>query len=237
MSGADTREFLNYWESEGAHYVRRGDYDWMASLVPGQRVLEIGCGLGFGTQALLRRKLKVLAIDSLPECLAATRARCPEEDLQLVAADLLNLESGQIQAMQAFAPDTVVCWLMGAPGNITGAHAGDGGKAVVAYREQAHRKLAELACALPSVQHLHLVDRTMMAWQAKDIGRDTLIRYHGEKTFAGLPLLAERSRALYRKLEDNAVGGIQGRKLPPALRGSLQGVVPVLASLIAQRRT
>lgn len=237
MSGADTQEFLNYWESEGAHYVRRGDYDWMASQVPGQRVLEMGCGLGFGTQALLRRKLAVLAIDSLPECLQATRVRCPEEGLQLLPADLLSLDAAQLDIVRDFAPDTVVCWLMGAPGNITGAHAGDGGKAVVAYREQAHRKIAELACALPGVRYLHLVDRTMMAWQAKDIGRDTLIKYHGAKTFADLPLLAERSRALYRKLEDNAVGGIQGRKLPPALRGSLPGVVPVLASLIAQRRT
>ena len=47
----------------------------MAGLVPGRRVLEIGCGLGFGTAALAARGLEVLAIDSLPECLAATRER------------------------------------------------------------------------------------------------------------------------------------------------------------------
>ena len=48
MSGATVVEFLAYWQNEGDAYVRRGDYEWMAAQVPGQRVLEIGCGLGFG---------------------------------------------------------------------------------------------------------------------------------------------------------------------------------------------
>ena len=55
MSGATVAEFIAYWEGEGQAYVRRGDYAWMAGLVPGQRVLEIGCGIGFGTQALVDR--------------------------------------------------------------------------------------------------------------------------------------------------------------------------------------
>ena len=49
MSGATTTDFIDYWQKEGEAYAKRGDYDWMASLVPGRRVLEIGCGTGFGT--------------------------------------------------------------------------------------------------------------------------------------------------------------------------------------------
>ena len=75
MSGQTVAEFMAYWEAEGLAYVRRGDYDWMAALVPGKRVLEIGCGVGFSTAALLRRGLAVLAVDSLVECLDATRQR------------------------------------------------------------------------------------------------------------------------------------------------------------------
>ena len=45
MSGQTVAEFMAYWEAEGLAYVRRGDYDWMAALVPGKRVLEIGCGV------------------------------------------------------------------------------------------------------------------------------------------------------------------------------------------------
>jgi cyclopropane fatty-acyl-phospholipid synthase-like methyltransferase len=47
MSGATVADFLAYWEVEGERYVKRGDYEWMAGLVPGRRVLEIGCGVGF----------------------------------------------------------------------------------------------------------------------------------------------------------------------------------------------
>ncbi|MGB9355610.1 MAG: class I SAM-dependent methyltransferase, partial [Azonexus sp.] len=125
MSGATVSEFLAYWESEGEAYVRCGDYDWMAGLVPGRRVLEIGCGLGFGTAALAARGLAVLALDSLPECLAATRERLGDAagQIGLMQADVAALAAEQLAAIEEFAPDVVVCWLMGAPSATTGAMA------------------------------------------------------------------------------------------------------------------
>lgn len=232
MSGATVSEFIAYWAVEGEAYVRRGDYEWMASLVPGQRVLEIGCGVGFATQALLARGLDVLAIDSLPECLEATRQRADGAKLQLLQAELTALSEAQRQQIEAFAPDTVVCWLMGAPADVTGATASDGGRAVIAYRERIHRLVAELAASLPSVQALHLLDRTAIPWQAKDIGRDTLVRYHAGKTLVDLPFTAERQHALYRKLGESAAGLAQMRKTHP----SMKGVVPTLASLLVERK-
>ena len=234
MSGATIVEFLAYWKNEGEAYVRRGDYEWMAAQVPGQRVLEIGCGLGFGTQALVGRGLAVLAIDTLPECLAATRERLGEADngVTIIQGDIAALAAEQQAAIAAFAPDTVICWLMGAPADTTGAAAGDGGQAVVAYRESVHRQVAELAAALPSVRWLHLVDRTAIPWQAKDIGRDTLVRYHLGKTLLDLPFAAERGNALYRKLEGSTLEMAQLRRAYP----SLKGVVPTLASLMAERK-
>ncbi len=233
MSGATVVEFLAYWQKEGEACVRRGDYEWMAAQVPGQRVLEIGCGLGFGTAALVTRGLAVLAVDSLPECLAATRERlgAAANDVTLIHGDVAELAEEQRAAIAAFAPDTVVCWLMGAPADITGAAAGDGGKAVVVYRESVHRQVAALAAALPAVRWLHLVDRTAIPWQAKDIGRDTLVNYHMGKTLRDLPFAAERGNALYRKLEGSALEMAQLRRAYP----SLKGVVPTLASLMAER--
>lgn len=226
MSGATVGEFLAYWEAEGQAYVAHGDYAWMAGLVPGRRVLEIGCGPGFSTQALAARGLSVLAIDALAECLAATQARVAGVDVQLLAADLLALSAEQVARIERFAPDCVVCWLMGAPADITRAAAGDGGQAVIAYREKLHRRAAELAASLPSVAALHLVDRTAIPWQAKDIGRDTLVQYHSGKTLRELPFLTDRRNALYRKLETTTQ-----RALP-----ALKGVVPTLASLLAERK-
>lgn len=232
MSGATVAEFLGYWEEEGLAYVRRGDYDWMAGLVPGRKVLEIGCGVGYATQALAARGLSVLAIDSLPECLAATRARVAGLDVTLLEAEATALGAAQRAAIEAFAPDVVVCWLMGAPATTTGATASDGGQAVVAYRERIHRAVAELAAGLPSVQTLHLVDRTVIPWQAKDIGRDTLVRYHAGKTLLDLPFAAERKNALYRKLDDGGAEVERIRKSHP----SLKSAVPTLASLLVERK-
>ena len=232
MSGASVADFIGYWEVEGQAYVRRGDYEWMASLVPGRRVLEIGCGVGFATQALVARGLSVLALDTLDECLAATRARVEGRDVTFLQAEITALTDDQRAKLENFAPDTVVCWLMGAPAEITGASATDGGQAVAAYREKIHRNVAELAANLPTVQVLHFVDRTAIPWQAKDIGRDTLVRYHSDKTLLDLPWTAERRNALYRKLDDNGVATAKFRNSHP----SLKSVVPTLASLLAERK-
>lgn len=233
MSGRSVAEFLAYWEAEGQAYVRRGDYDWMAAQLPGRRVVEIGCGVGYSTAALIARGLAVLALDSLPECLSATRGRTPSDELTLMEADLSALSDSQKDDIAQFLPDTVVCWLMGAPAEVTGATPSAAGQqAVAAYRERMHRLVAELAAGLPTVRYLHFVDRTAIAWQAKDIGRDTLVRYHNDKTLGGLPFAGERRLALYRKIEDGAAGVALLRKPHP----SLKSVVPTLASLLVERK-
>ncbi|OMG55094.1 hypothetical protein BJN45_08065 [Azonexus hydrophilus] len=229
MSEGSVAGFLGYWTAEGEAYARAGDYAWMASLVPGTRVLEIGCGPGFGSEALLARGLSVLVLDHLAECLELARGRAAAASF--LQADVSALTAGQLAQIEAFAPETVVCWLLGAPAEMTGATPVDGGRAVVAYRERIHRAVAELAASLPGVRALHLVDRTAIPWQAKDIGRDTLVRYHLEKTLSGLPFTATRGNALYRKLGDTIASAGQVHQSRPALRH----VVPTLASLLAIR--
>ena len=235
---ASTADFLAYWLQEGESYAKRGDYDWMAALVPGQRVLEIGCGVGFGTAALAQRGLAVLALDALPECLEMTRQRLAAQsataasELQWLQTDLETLDDAAHAQIAAFVPETVVCWLMGAPAEQTGATGSEAGQAVAAYRERMHRIVALLAASLPSVRALHLVDRTAIPWQAKDIGRDTLVRYHVGKTLLDLPFLAERKNALYRKLEGETIDLSEIRRAHPTLKS----VVPTLASLVAERK-
>lgn len=232
MSGATVSEFIAYWVAEGQNYARRGDYEWMAALLPGKRILEIGCGPGFGTQALVDWGLSVLVVDSLSECLALTQSRVGQGNLQVMLAEVTDLSDAQRAGIAAFAPDTVVCWLMGAPASVTGAGISDGGQAVVTYREKIHRVIAELAASLPTVDFLHYVDRTVIPWQAKDIGRDTLLNYHLGKTLLDLPFTAVRANALYRKIEGGAAEMAAIRRSYPAVKG----VVPTLASLLAERK-
>lgn len=233
MSGRTVADFLGYWANEGEIYARCGDYEWMAGLVPGKRVLEIGCGLGFGTEALTLRGMDVLALDTLDECIVAARQRVAGRGaVSFMQAEVTALDDEQRAGVLAFCPDTVVCWLMGAPASVTGASAHDGGQAVAAYREKIHRAVAELAASLACVRFLHFVDRTAIPWQAKDIGRDTLVRYHLGKTLLGLPFSATRTNALYRKLGDKVVDMATARRTGPALKS----VTPTLASLLAERK-
>lgn len=229
MSGQRLADFLGYWQSEGEAYARHGDYDWMAAQLPGRRVLEIGCGPGFGTAALAAGGRAVFSVDSQPDCIAAASARTGGGEVRFAGFDLAAPDPAVEADILAFAPDSVVCWLMGAPAEVTGAKPGDGGKAVIAYRERMHRLVAELASRLPEVRHLHLVDRTALAWAAKDVGRDVLVRYHGASTVAGLPWRGERRHALYRKLDEAPARS--AAPTAPALRG----MVPVLASLLFER--
>lgn len=238
MLGKSVADFLAYWEEEGQSYVRRGDYAWMAERIPVGRVLEIGCGLGFATQALHARACQVLALDSLDECLdlASQRLGVNAEGVAFLQADVTALDAAQRSKIGDFAPLSVVCWLMGAPAETTGASSSTGGQAVAAYRERIHRAVAQLAASLPSVQYLHFVDRTAIPWQAKDIGRDTLVRYHLDKTLASLPFATAREYALYRKLGDKVVNIEQLRaQLQYQSHPALKHVVPTLASLLARR--
>lgn len=229
MTSPDVTQFLDYWVHEGESYARAGDYDWMAQQLPPEhlpgRVLEIGCGPGFGIRALLAAGYEVLSLDNLPDCIELARSRVAAMGGQagFCLDDIFSLSTPTREELLAFSPTAVVCWLMGAP-----AGAGGGPAAVVNYRERAHRAIAELAASLPSVRCLHLVDRTAMAWQAKDIGRDTLLGYHQSKTLQGLPFTVDRSDAMYRKL-----AGAAGTQ--PSRHPAMKGAIPVLASLLARR--
>lgn len=47
---------LARWQAESLQLERAGLYDWLANRIPGQRVLEIGCGFGASTAALIKRE-------------------------------------------------------------------------------------------------------------------------------------------------------------------------------------
>lgn len=221
------------WLTEGERHARAGDYGWMADLVPDGTVLEIGCGGGFSTQALHAAGHAVLVLEPEAACRELVSAKLQAEG---IAARVLPLTveaamtPDSLSEIMAFAPQTVVCWLMGGTDASVEA-AGPGapiGKAVQAFREGVHRQVAELAARLPSVRQIHLVDRTAFPWKIKDTARDTLVLYHMATTFAGLPFVLHKSDTLYRKLDATAWPDV-------GARDRVAGIVPVLGSLVARR--
>jgi len=86
----------------------RNYFAWQASLVLpelGQRVIELGCGLGNFTGMLLDREI-VLALDVEPECVARLRTRYPDHpNLHTFDGDLSSVQD----EIARFRPDSCVC--------------------------------------------------------------------------------------------------------------------------------
>lgn len=229
------------WQEEGEKHWRAGDYAWMAERVGGKRVLEIGCGTGFGTLAMATRGLLLMALEPKSDCIAVAGERVRDS----LPADLHALSGGAspiflqvgVDSIDTemrhriieFAPDWVVCWLMGADDRVLD-HSLPPAQSVQKYREAVHRCVAELAATLPSVVAVNLIDRTAFPWKIKDTARETMILYHQDSTFADLPFRIALSDTLYRKLD------ARPWPMPVGRSGAAgPGMVPVLGSLVARR--
>jgi hypothetical protein len=217
------------WRQEAEIHQRCGDYQWMAERLPGSRVVEVGCGAGFGTAAIAARGCRVAVIEPLVRCREwVTTAGLPAVEL-LLDVPVEALTDEQRDRLAAFAPDAIVCWLAGgseAQIAAAGMPPDAGGQRVKAFREAMHRNVARLAVALPTVKAVHLVDRSAFAWQIRDVARDTLVGYHAATTFKALPFAIDRAEALYRRLD-------AGRWSTELQRRG--GATPVLGSLVARR--
>lgn len=73
------KTYIQNWRINANGHHSQGHYDWMAGQVKGYvRSLEIGCGVGHSTLALLRDAHQVVCIEENPHCIAATQALLTE---------------------------------------------------------------------------------------------------------------------------------------------------------------
>jgi ubiquinone/menaquinone biosynthesis C-methylase UbiE len=84
-------------------------FAWQHRLVTrelGQRVIEIGCGIGNFTRLMLDREA-VLAVDAESDCIARLQQRFPDRpNLSAVACDVMAPQFGDLQSFRA---DSCVC--------------------------------------------------------------------------------------------------------------------------------
>jgi hypothetical protein len=219
------------WFAEAGIHERAGDYAWLAERLPGRRVLEVGCGAGLGSLAILAQGAKLLVVEPLAECRDALAARLAATgraaSVTVIAGEVGTLGPEALETLGAFAPDCVVCWLAGgSAAQLAECGAAGAADPVKAFRESLHRQVARLAASLPGVAAVQIADRTAFPWHIKDTARDALVGYHRGSTFADLPFAVDRGGALFRKLDV----GRWSRELQR--RG---GMTPVLGSLVARR--
>ena len=215
---------LARWQAESAALARSGVYTWLASRVPGPRVLEIGCGFGASTSALAKAGKSVFALDNRMDCLEATRTIVPQAMYGM--ADVHHYDDRLLEDLRQFAPDAVVCWLAGAPADALPRDVPEA-YAVMQHRLVLQQSVVRLAACLDTVQTVHLADRTAFAWKMKDTGRQTMVRMLTSAVVSDTPFDVVETDVQFRKLEG-------GPGYSTAL--AMPGVVPVIGEATLKRR-
>ena len=218
---------LARWQSESAALAGSGVYAWLAGRVPGTRVLEIGCGFGASTASLAKAGKTVFALDNRMDCLQATQQLVPEATYGM--ADVHHYDARLLADLEAFAPDAVICWLAGGPAealprDVPAAYA------VMQHRLILQQAVVTLAAKLPSVQTVHLADRTAFPWKMKDTGRQTWVRMLSSAVLPEQPFMLSEADVQFRKLELSAA------LLGQMSSSAMAGVAPVMGEATLKRK-
>ncbi|MFK0092369.1 class I SAM-dependent methyltransferase [Pseudomonas sp. NPDC090592] len=68
------KDYIKSWGINSQGHLDQGHYGWMAERLNGYpRTLEIGCGVGHSTLALLKQGHTVVCVEENPHCIAATQ--------------------------------------------------------------------------------------------------------------------------------------------------------------------
>ena len=70
----NAQNYANQWDVSAQFFYEKGYYSWMAQRINKfQTVVEVGCGTGYSTLALVENGHKVIAIDKNRDCIAKAK--------------------------------------------------------------------------------------------------------------------------------------------------------------------
>lgn len=82
------KRYIKEWDVTSSFFQDEGHYQWMSSKVSNYlRVLEIGCGVGWSTLALLQDGHKVVSIDENPSCLSEAKRLLEEKGFSVICIE------------------------------------------------------------------------------------------------------------------------------------------------------
>jgi len=184
------------WRAQAASLDGVGAYSWMASRLYGAtRVLEVGCGWGNGTLAMVVEGMKVIAVENDPNAVDATLSMLRSHgvraevamslgdgldrsaDVVIVNADFFHLLRGDVSFS---ALDAIVCWNAGTEVIAFGRRTDFAGEAEAASRrvEPLQRAAFGVAARMASGTTVHVVDRVSYRHEHRPQVVDAFSRRH-----------------------------------------------------------
>jgi O-antigen biosynthesis protein len=167
------------WRDPGLYAGHRARYGFAAPAAAGMRVLDVGCGEGYGAAELARRASEVLALDYSPAAIAHAREKYQLPNLRFEVMDALELDKGLFTGF-----DLVTCF------------------EVIEHIEDDGRLMSGLARALRAGGQLYLSTPNRLVDELYESvgGHDTTVYHINLMTPRALRALARRhfdSVALY----------------------------------------
>ncbi len=111
-------QYAEQWNCSAQFFYDKKYYQWMCEKLIGfKTVMEIGCGTGYSTLALLNSGHKVIAIDKNHECIMAAKKLIADnghkkDDIIFLEGDVADLQFRE-QTLSKYACDIVICWNIG----------------------------------------------------------------------------------------------------------------------------
>ena len=249
-------QYASEWERNAAAFSSAGHYKWMNDqLGDADKIIEVGCGSGASTEALLNDGRHVLVIESNQQCADVAYHRfnakgIPAEliaieqlpqlstwqgaKLKIVVTDVLSPTLEQQLAPGSF--DALVCWMTGThPHHISEAlekpykslKKGD----MALYRSAVQERCYRLGThVIRSGGAVHVVDRAAIrSWSDKDWMREELAKTLSE--LAGPHYALAKVGCYLRRLNEGLNQSAIQYVVPASLEGSAE---LVLTSAVAR---
>lgn len=111
-------EYAEQWNVSSKYFYDNGYYAWMAKkLVNYNAILEVGCGTGYSTLALIEQGYKVIAIDKNLSCITKAkelldRSNVKDNQVIFVEGDITD-EQLRRTLLSSYAFDVIICWNVG----------------------------------------------------------------------------------------------------------------------------
>jgi SAM-dependent methyltransferase len=156
-------QYADFWETESKDFNSNKIYEKLSKSIPSGKVLEIGCGIGFGTHYLSKNR-EVLSLDNNKSLIEKAKSflNSKNDTYKIHYCELFQLTQNDVNIIHQFKANTIIGWFLGAGGKIVNNHTKEEdninykGKL---YREKLEDIIVSKNLLIDSVETINLVLR------------------------------------------------------------------------------